>query len=99
MNSDQDADEREVARIWITDSGDARFSVTPPLWTEPMAWGIALADLVRLVAKAYAEEGLRSEAEVTADILRAFVAEEFHPTANRPSHAVRARQRRRKGLH
>jgi hypothetical protein len=76
-NSDSNA--RELIRVWAA-HGEQHVSITTGLWDDPAAWGIALADLVIHIAKAYQLGEGKDHAETLARIRVGFEAEWEHPT-------------------
>jgi hypothetical protein len=68
----------EIARIWSAGGGQL-VSLRVGVWRDPAAWGIALADVARHVASAYAEQGHRLD-DALRRIRDGFDAEWAHPT-------------------
>ena len=71
---------QEILRFWanVTESQEL---VIEPFWKDPGNWGIALVDIARHLAKAYAaREKDLSESEVLARIQELFDAEWSNPT-------------------
>jgi hypothetical protein len=70
----------EVLRVWVTpDWGRVQVSLDTR-HENPGAWGLALVDVARHVAKAYALKGEMSENEALARIKQLFDAEWQSPT-------------------
>ena len=64
----------ELVRAWVAD-GDLHVSLQMGGWDDPTAWGVVIADLVRHVARFYAEQkGLNPE-ETMARVRAAMGAE------------------------
>jgi hypothetical protein len=69
-----DANARELVRVW--ESGEMQpVSLSPLLWEDPGTWGIALADLARLIAEAYGKSGQMDGAAALGRIKAGFDAE------------------------
>jgi hypothetical protein len=70
----------EVLRVWVTpDWGQVQMSVLTH-HENPAAWGLALVDIARHVAKAYALKGQMTENEALERIKQLFDAEWKTPT-------------------
>jgi hypothetical protein len=68
----------EALRVWVrADAGQQL--VLNPIWDEPEAWGLLLADIARHAARAYSRVDL-SEEEALNRILALFQVEMGHPT-------------------
>jgi hypothetical protein len=81
-----DPNARELVRVWAA-AGTQQVAISTRLWKDPAAWGVALVDLSRHVARAYVQsEGLQEEA-VLRRIREAFDAEWSAPT-DRPTGSV-----------
>lgn len=68
----------EILRAWVVDGG-LEVSLAP-VFKEPGAWGMLLVDVARHAARAYAAEGVATEAEAMKQIRRLFEAEIARPT-------------------
>lgn len=64
----------ELLRMWAAD-GQQHVSIATGLWDDPASWGIALADLARHVAKAYALTATMPEEDAFERILAGLTAE------------------------
>ena len=74
-------DSREFLRVWARSDGPVTAFVNPvPLGADPMALGIALVDVVRHGAKAYARATGIAEADALARIWEGVDAERAAPT-------------------
>jgi hypothetical protein len=69
----------ELARVWAAD-GAMHVTLEVGLWKDPGAWGVALVDLARHVARAYEQAGSLSSESALARIRDAFDAEWAFPT-------------------
>jgi hypothetical protein len=76
-NSDPEA--RELVRVWAAANAQ-HVSIATGLWKDPAAWGLALVDLARHVARTYAQTDGRREADVLRRIRVGFDAEWSSPT-------------------
>jgi hypothetical protein len=71
---------REILRVWVTPQWQ-RMEVALTLGhSDPSVWGIALADIARHAAKAYALNSKMSENEALTRIKQVFDAEWSSPT-------------------
>jgi hypothetical protein len=68
----------EILRAWIN-AGNLEVSLLR-VWDEPDAWGILLVDLARHASRAFAHEGICSEAAAMSRIHDMFEAEWDRPT-------------------
>jgi hypothetical protein len=68
----------EILRAWIND-GALEVSLLR-IWDEPDAWGILLVDLARHASRAFANEGICSEASAMRRIRDMLDAEWDRPT-------------------
>jgi len=68
----------EILRAWIND-GALEVSLLR-VWDEPDAWGILLVDLARHASRAFATEGICSEASAMRRIRDMFDAEWDRPS-------------------
>ena len=68
----------EILRAWIS-AGNLEVSLLR-VWDEPDAWGILLVDLARHASRAFAHEGICSEAAAMTRIRDMFDAEWDRPT-------------------
>ncbi len=74
-------DAREFLRVWAMDEGPTTCFINPvPIGPDPFALGIALVDVVRHGARAYAQATGISEAEAEARIWEGLDAERANPT-------------------
>ena len=72
---------REFLRVWAMENGPVTCFINPvPLGADPFAFGMALVDVVRHGARAYARAVRISEAEAEARIWEGLDAERAHPT-------------------
>ncbi len=71
-------DAAEILRAWIN-AGNLEVSLLR-VWDEPDAWGILLVDLARHASRAFAHEGICSEAAAMKRIRDMFDAEWGRPT-------------------
>jgi len=69
---------RELVRVWAA-RGAQHVSIATGLWKDPGAWGIALVDLARHIARAYELTGQDGKAALER-IRAGFDAEWSHPT-------------------
>lgn len=53
----------ELIRVWIID-GKPTCVITPNLWSDPSAWGLLLADVIRHLGNAYSADGHDREATI-----------------------------------
>lgn len=67
----QDPRGRELVRIWKY-SGGQRVSLSPLLWDDPGAWGIALFDMAELIADAYGKSRRMDSAAALDHIKQGF---------------------------
>jgi hypothetical protein len=72
-------DALEILRVWVTDA-EQEVSIRTEVWDDPAVWGIFLYDLVRHVARAYAQTTSRTEEQARDRILEGFSAEISSPT-------------------
>lgn len=70
---------REILRVWGGPDLPQQF-VLKTTWDDPGAWGLLLADVARHAAKAYGNQGTRSETEAMGRIVEALKAELGSPT-------------------
>jgi hypothetical protein len=68
----------EILRVWAREGHPQQLSLQP-LWNDPGAWGLLLADIARHVSRAYADQG-RDPEEVLGRILELWNAEWANPT-------------------
>jgi hypothetical protein len=73
-----DRNSREILRVW-TSAGPVQLALQTA-WKDPAAWGLALVDIARHAANAYAAEGHDRE-EVLQRIRQYFEAEWDSPTS------------------
>ena len=64
----------ELVRAWVA-QGDLHVSLQMGGWDDPTAWGVVLADLVRHVARFYAEEKRLNPEQTIARVRDAMDAE------------------------
>lgn len=69
----------ELVRVWAA-NGEQHVSIAHPMWDDPGAWGLILADLARHVALAYQQARGADPAAVRSRIKAAFEAEWAEPT-------------------
>ena len=74
-----DPNARELLRVWAA-HGSQHVVLNPGAWEDPAAWGIALVDLARHIARAYELEARFSVDEALKRIIAGFEAEMQHPT-------------------
>ena len=74
-----DANARELVRVWAA-SGSQHVAIATGLWKDPAAWGLALVDLARHVARAYAQTEGMEEGPALHRIREGFDAEWSSPT-------------------
>ena len=74
-------DAREFLRVWAVKDGPTLCFINPkPIGADPMALGIALVDVVRNGARAYARATGISDAEAETRIWEGLDAERANPT-------------------
>jgi len=71
---------REILRVWVRPGWSKMSVALLPDSRDPSLWGIALVDIARHVAKAYALDGVASENDALARIKQVFDAEWGAPT-------------------
>lgn len=64
----------ELVRVWAA-AGAQHVTLATGLWDDPAAWGLALVDLARHVARAYAQTQGKPPAAVLRRIREGFDAE------------------------
>ena len=69
----------EIIRAWVAEKG-LHVSLSPNVWKDPAAWGIALADVIRHLADAYKKSQDLNKEEVVQRILAGINAEIGSPT-------------------
>lgn len=74
-----DPSARELLRMWAARGGQ-HVSISADAWDDPAMWGIALVDLARHVARAYAGRGSAGVEQTLARIREGFDAEWSSPT-------------------
>ena len=67
-------DSVELLRLWAVRGAGQQIILRHSAWKDPAAWGLALVDIARHVARAHAQEG-KNEEEVFQRILAGFRAE------------------------
>jgi hypothetical protein len=67
-------DSVELLRLWAVRGAGQQIILRHSAWKDPAAWGLALVDIARHVARAHAQEG-KNEEEVFQRILASFRAE------------------------
>lgn len=77
-NASWDPDATELLRAWTT-KGSLEVCLKRA-WDKPDAWGILLTDLARHVARAFAHDGICTEAEALKRIRSVLDAEWDEPT-------------------
>ena len=70
----------ELISVWIIDKKPTCV-ITSNLWSDPSAWGLLMADVIRHLGNAYAIEG-RDREEVIARIKHVFDIEWNNPTSD-----------------
>ena len=65
---------REPVRVWAA-TGAQHVAIATGLWEDPAAWGLALVDLARHVARAYTQTDGSTEDAVLRRIREGFDAE------------------------
>lgn len=70
---------KELIRVWAA-AGKQHISIATGLWEDPASWGLALVDLARHIALAYAETLGRDAALTLERIKEGFDVEWKHPT-------------------
>jgi hypothetical protein len=78
---EQAPDAVEVLRLWVA-NGSQHVIVSTAQWRDPAAWGLALVDLARHIARAYEAGGGPPEADALARLREGFDAEWNVPTDN-----------------
>lgn len=78
-----DAEARETLRLWSVDDG-MEVTLAPSVWPQPAYWGIALADVIRHVARAYHQAAGVDPDESAGQVLEMLLAE-FHNPADEPA--------------
>lgn len=66
----------EVLRVWAEPGQPQRFAANGPVWDDPAAWGLLLADIARFVAGMYSSED-GTPVEQTLDRIFAGLKAEF----------------------
>ena len=69
----------ELVRVWVA-AGSQHVTLRAQAWSDPAAWGIALVDLARHVARAFEEVQGRPSRETLQRIRAGFEAEWDEPT-------------------
>lgn len=64
----------ELVRAWVAE-GDLHVSLQMGGWDDPTAWGVVLADLVRHVARFYAEQKRMNPEQTMARVRAAMESE------------------------
>lgn len=64
-------DSIEILRLWAVRGAGQQIILRHSAWKDPAAWGLALVDIARHVARAHAQEG-KNEEEVFQRILHGF---------------------------
>ena len=67
-------DSVELLRLWAVRGAGQQIILRHSAWKDPAAWGLALVDIARHVARAHAQEG-RNEEEVFQRIIAGFKME------------------------
>jgi hypothetical protein len=78
LSSDKDA--REILRVWVKPEWSKMGVALQTANPDPGVWGIALVDIARHAAKAYALNGTTSESAALLRIRELFDAEWSSPT-------------------
>jgi hypothetical protein len=74
-----DANARELVRVWAA-AGAQHVAIAAGLWKDPAAWGLALVDLARHVARTYVHTAGMQEEAVLRRIREGFDVEWSSPT-------------------
>lgn len=84
-DAQKDAHAIELARVWAADGKQHVVLRTEvdAIWSDPMAWGLMLADLARHAARAYVREKGYNTNQVLARIKEGFDAEWASPDSER----------------
>jgi hypothetical protein len=69
----------EILRLWGASNQPQDFTLRT-IWADPGAWGLALVDIARHAARAYAKSGQFEEREALDRIRQLFDAEWENPT-------------------
>ena len=77
--AEEDPDSIEVLRVWVANQGQ-HVTIRTNVWTDPAAWGIVLADLLRHVANAYQQDKRLKFDRTVETIMKMFLAEMSSPT-------------------
>ena len=77
--AEKSADSIELLRLWAVRGAGQQIILRHDAWKDPAAWGLALADIARHVARAHAQEG-KNEEEIFQRILTGFRIEIESPT-------------------
>lgn len=64
----------EIARVWVAGGGQ-HVALDASVWEDPAAWGIALVDLARHIARAYEQSDGPSTEDALTRIRAGFDAE------------------------
>jgi hypothetical protein len=67
-------DSIELLRLWAVRGAGQQMILRHSAWKDPAAWGLALVDIARHVARAHAQEG-KNEEEVFQRIIAGFKME------------------------
>jgi hypothetical protein len=70
----------EFLRAWLVNGLPQ--ATLYPMWQNPEAWGLFLAQTIQHVARVYALEGICSESDALRQILGRFACEWENPTLN-----------------
>ncbi|GAB7549688.1 DUF5076 domain-containing protein [Cupriavidus sp. 8B] len=69
----------ELLRLWAAE-GAQHVSIATNVWKDPAAWGIALADLMKHIARSYEAQGDQTYEAALHRIRQGFDAEWANPT-------------------
>jgi hypothetical protein len=67
-------DSIELLRLWAVRGAGQQIILRHSAWKDPAAWGLALVDIARHVARAHAQEG-KNEEEIFQRIIAGFKME------------------------
>jgi hypothetical protein len=76
----------ELLRMWAFPHVGQQLILRHDVWKDAAAWGLALADVARHIARAHAQEG-KDEEQVFRRIVAGFQVEVDHPT-DKPSGGI-----------
>lgn len=70
----------ELIRVWTTPESDIHVAIRTGVWSDPAAYGIVLADLVKHIARGFHQTNGMDEKVAAARIIEGFAAEINSPT-------------------